>query len=414
MFYQSELMFLKRVLQKFRLQTRELLLSEPLPHDLDLGLRSFLDLQLDYEQLFRSALDRADTSVIYKVTDAFHCNYVFFPLPETAQPTVLMIGPYLTAAPDSQQLLEDAERLGVPPSRFRQLEQCYGSIPLLPNDASMFSILHVFGETVWGSPESFEIRDINQEFFGSAEPLADSRSSSSDDFMLNMKLMERRYAYENELMRIVSQGMIHRADHMLSNFSQLNFEQRMGDPIRNLKNYCIICNTLLRKAAEQGGVHPVYLDASSSSFARKIESVHSLKEGEQLMGDMIRSYCRLVRKHSITRYSGIVQRTIAYIDTDISADLSLHTLSAMQKVSPAHLSTQFKKETGQTLTAHVNEKRIRYALHLLRTTHLQVQSIALHCGIQDPNYFIKVFKKHTGLTPSEYRRHIASEPAETK
>ena len=413
MFYQAELTFLKKILRKFRLPVEQIPLNAPLPHDLDLGLRAFLGWDTDYDRLFRAVLERTASPAIYKVSDAFHCHYVFLPLPDTDPAAVLMIGPYLTFAPSNQQLMEDSERFGVPPARFRQLEQFYGSIPLLTDETLLFPVLNVFGETLWGSAEAFQILDINQELSGSAAPLsAGARSSTADEFMLNMKLMEVRYSYENELMRIVSHGMIHRADHMLAHFSQLNFEQRMGDPVRNLKNYCIICNTLLRKAAEQGGVHPIYLDSTSSSFARKIEAARNLKEGEQLMGEMIRSYCRLVRKHATSHYSGVVQKAITYIDADVSTDLSLHTLAAMQKISPAYLSSQFKKETGRTLTEHVNEKRISYSLYLLQSTRLQIQIIAQHCGIQDPNYFVKLFKKQMGLTPTEYRKNLAGESGE--
>lgn len=412
MFYQPELKFLKRTLWKYHLQTVELPLSSPLPRDLDLGLRTMLNWETDYEQLFSTIISRISPSSIYKIEDAFHCHYIFFLMPATEEPTLFIIGPYITYAPDSRRLLEEAEQLGIPPSHFRQLEHCFSNIPLLSDEGFLFNTLNVFGELIWGSAEAFQILDINQEISSYSSPLQPQKSDSSDEFLLNMRLMEQRYAYENELMRIVAHGMVHRADHMFSNFSQLNFEQRTGDPLRNLKNYCIICNTLLRKAAQQGGVHPIYLDSISSDFARKIETVHIMREGELLMGDMIRSYCRLVRKHSGANYSGLVQKTIAYIDTDISADLRLHTLAAMHKVTPAHLSSQFKKETGQTLTAHVNEKRIRYAMHLLRTTTLQVQSIALYCGIQDSNYFIKLFRKQTGITPSEYRHHLAAEPTD--
>ena len=195
---------------------------------------------------------------------------------------------------------------------------------------------------------------------------------------------------------------------MLAGLAQPGFEQRIGDPVRNMKNYNIICNTILRKAAEQGGVHPVYLDSISSDFARRIEAAHSVQKGLELLGEMIRSYCRLVKKHATRRYSAIIQRTIAYIDADLSADLRLQTLAQAQNINASYLSTLFRKETGETLTDHINTKRMEHAAHLLQTTRLQIQSIAQHCGISDANYFSKLFKKHNGMTPGEYRSRLES------
>ena len=102
-------------------------------------------------------------------------------------------------------------------------------------------------------------------------------------------------------------------------------------------------------------------------------------------------------------YSPPVQKAILYIDADLTADLSLSALAGAQNISPSYLSSLFRQETGQTLTDHVNHKRIKQAMQLLSTTHLQVQTVAQHCGILDVHYFSKVFKKYAGQTPKQYR-----------
>ena len=217
-------------------------------------------------------------------------------------------------------------------------------------------------------------------------------------------MMEERYAYENEMMEAIAHGHLHKAEQMLSSFSALAFESRAADPLRNLKNYCIITNTLFRKAAQNGGVHPVHLDAHSSDFAKRIEMLTSPDQAQPLMSEMFRSYCRLVREHAIRQYSPTVQKVILLIDADITADLSLAALARELSVSAGYLSSLFRRETGETLTAFVNRRRVEIAQRLLRTTRLQIQTIAQHCGIVDVHYFAKIFKKHTGVTPKEYRQ----------
>ena len=165
-------------------------------------------------------------------------------------------------------------------------------------------------------------------------------------------------------------------------------------------------NTLLRKAAQSGGVHPMYIDKTSSDFAIRIEYLSSINEIAPLMREMFTSYCRLVRKHSMKAFSPIVQKASLLIDADLSANLSLDTVSKHLGVSAGYLCTVFKKETGKTVSEYIREKRIKYASHLLSTTGLQVQTIALHCGIMDVQYFSKTFKKQVGMTPNEYRKSI--------
>ncbi len=57
------------------------------------------------------------------------------------------------------------------------------------------------------------------------------------------------------------------------------------------------------------------------------------------------------------------------------------------------------------LTEHITQKRIEQTAFLLQTTHLQIQSAAQRCGILNVNYFTKIFKKHTGFSPKEFREN---------
>lgn len=49
---------------------------------------------------------------------------------------------------------------------------------------------------------------------------------------------------------------------------------------------------------------------------------------------------------------------------------------------------------------------MNHAMHLLTTTGLQIQTVALHCGVMDVQYFSKMFKRQTGMTPREYRESM--------
>lgn len=121
------------------------------------------------------------------------------------------------------------------------------------------------------------------------------------------------------------------------------------------------------------------------------------------MEEMFRSYCRLVKKHSMKDFSSPVQKAITCIDSNLAGDISLSVLASTQNISAGYLSTLFKKETGKTVTEYINNSRVEYAKKLLGTTKLQIQTIAQHCGILDVHYFSKLFKKYTGKTPKEYR-----------
>lgn len=406
MFYETEYRFLCRVLQKLHLPITRIREGEELERPLDMGLRHFLGRDEDYRRLFHTMPFQMEQRTIYKMADPFLCSYLLMLLPEK-QPTAVIIGPYLTQQLTVQQLMQEAENHGVPPVLFRQLETFYGSIPVLADSSFLMAAAGAFAEAVWGSSENYTIVDITVEL-SAAQPLSlRPQPSSPHQTLLDMRTMEQRYAYENELLKAVSQGVQHKAEMMLSNLSQFAMETRSADPVRNLKNYCIIMNSLLRKAAENGGVHPLYIDSISSDYARRIEATTSTAAAQQLMQEMMGGYCRLVKKHAMARYSAPVRKALVTIDADLSEDLSLATLAAMQGISPGYLSTLFKREVGQTLTDYVNSHRMEQAVRLLRSGTLQVQTVAQYCGIPDVNYFSKLFKRYVGLSPREFRATLA-------
>jgi len=407
MFYDRELRFLQDTFQKYRLQVSIMTAEQAADREFDLGLRRMLNRRAEVEQLLSRILKMVRPKMVYKFTDQFLCSYLFLSLPDQPEETIMIVGPYLSVEVTREQLLEQAELAGVNPQQFARLEHYYSQIPVYPVPVSVFAPLDVFCERIWGGEDTFGVEDINQELSSTFEPFPEEEGGTQpEDVLHEMEIMETRYAYENELMQAVSQGLVHKAELMLVNFSQWSFERRLADPVRNLKNYCIIMNTLMRKAAEQGGVHPMYLHSTSSAFARKIETITSIDAGQKLIEGIFHAYCRLVRKHSIKQYSPLVQKAVIQIDTDLSGDLSLKTLAETQKVNASYLSTLFKKETGQTLTDYVNQKRVRLATRLLSTTKLQIQTIARHCGIPDVNYFTKIFKKYIAMTPKEYRASV--------
>lgn len=219
-----------------------------------------------------------------------------------------------------------------------------------------------------------------------------------------LKQIEERYAVENKLISAVMQGQIHRVEKILTEMNLSYFELRVSDSIRNAKNYAIIANTLLRKAAEQGMVHPTQIHAVSETFAKEIELATTEQAILSILKNMARKYTLLVKNHSLKGYSPLVRKVLIHIDSDLSADLSLNTHAALLHVNPSYLSTIFKKETGQTLTQYVTGKRIAHAKELLTTTSFQIQTVALQCGIHDICYFTKLFKSYTGKTPTEYRK----------
>lgn len=403
MFYEKELDFLRGVLHKNRVRTLVMNKSELLSEMRSSHAKENFGQIPVYHSAIYQTLDGIGEGTMYKLKDALGLCFIFLLLPDAEPGSVLLIGPYHTEIPSPIQILKTGKNNGISAKRQKYFKEYLLGIPVVPEASPLLLMLDHFCELIWKS-QSFAIVDVNRQDAAPASPINEPlKEDDLDDVLVNIKTMEMRYSFENELMRAVSLGQLHMEKRLLSAFSDRAFEKRTSDLLRNAKNYGVIMNTLLRKAAESGGVHPVYLDRVSSEFALKIEQMEALSESGTLMGEMFRTYCRLVRKHTLQHLSSIVQKTVLLIDADLSANLSPGLLAKKQSVSLGYLSTIFKRETGKTISEYIRKKRIGYAAHLLSTTDLQVQVVALHCGIMDVQYFSKIFKRQTGKTPKEYR-----------
>ena len=403
--YQSALLFFQNVLKNLQIHSN--FLCEPFTYteDFDYGIRKIAFPNMDYTQYFRSFYDSCKPYTLYKAFDEFHFNYIVLQTPVNEKPHFLVIGPYTLTDWNPETLYNIAQEFNIPPENYSDFRACYEKVPFLPDSSIFFSIVNTFCETIWGSLDAYTMVEVNgmgENMNSKPQPL----SLDSAELMNSINSLETIYKAENELMQIVSNGHLHKVEMYINHINFHTAKQRHADPVRNAKNYAIIMNTLLRKAAENGAVHPFHIDNISSTYAKKIELQTSLKGITSLLKDMVRKYTLLVKNHSLHGYSPLIRKVLVQIDTDLSADLTLARQAQLLDMNPSYLSTVFKKETGQTLTEYVTQKRIEHAVFLLNTTNMQIQTIAQYCGIEDVCYFTKLFKRQVGKTPSEYRNYI--------
>lgn len=398
MFYDGELCFLENILQKCHLQTVRLHPDVPLSADFPYAVhytaqgKTFYDLFPDIRP-----------HTIYHITDTQFCRYIVLQLPFCETDTLLFVGPYLPTDITHTEILELGEKLKLPPQKTAALETFFSYLPVVRDEHHILAMVSSFADFLWNGSDGYDYAEILTDDLSLLPEHHILPQTDEDAGLQHMQAIEQRYGYENDLLHAVEKGNLQKVEMMISGFSPLAFEERVPDRLRNLKNYCIISNTLFRKAAQSGGVHPVYIDRLSSRMARKIEAILSPSEVPQCIAELARSYCRLVKEHAGKHYSPVVQKAVVKIENDLAGDLSLSAVAAALNVSAGYLSGLFKKETGETLTAFVTDRRIAHAKRLLRNTSLQIQTVAQHCGILDLHYFCRVFKERTGETPSAYR-----------
>lgn len=97
------------------------------------------------------------------------------------------------------------------------------------------------------------------------------------------------------------------------------------------------------------------------------------------------------------------------IDEHYDRKFSLEAIAGELYVNGSYLARVFKTCTGKTLLSYHNEVRCSHAQELLMCPELSIAYISEKVGFASVSHFTRIFKKVTGATPSEYRRHYIEE-----
>ncbi|MDO5399547.1 MAG: helix-turn-helix domain-containing protein [Eubacteriales bacterium] len=144
------------------------------------------------------------------------------------------------------------------------------------------------------------------------------------------------------------------------------------------------------------------------------ERILAIRDRDTLEEVLTRSFETLAQFHD-SQDSGqsnqLVARTIRIVRQQFRQDLTLDSVAEELNVSLFYLSKLFRKHTGVTFTEFLTQTRIDHAKQLLSKEEMSVKEVAYATGFNSQGYFSKIFKKYTGFAPSEYREDAP--PAET-
>ncbi len=106
---------------------------------------------------------------------------------------------------------------------------------------------------------------------------------------------------------------------------------------------------------------------------------------------------------SFEKYSETMFLLKNYIENHIETNFSLQDLSKIVSLSESQVVRNFKRELGTTPYDYLLSLKIEQAKKLLKNSGLMIKEISVQLGFCDEHYFSSLFKKKTGLRPTEYR-----------
>ena len=204
---------------------------------------------------------------------------------------------------------------------------------------------------------------------------------------------------EQELMRYLRAG----EDTQACTFVRGLFESATSEPLIHIRQmaYCII--TAYLRILNEWKIR-VSIQDDLEALSQSI--VHDTSPNQ-----LCEALCHIAIRIAQTAdqfkrdsFNGLGERIMEIIKTSYTDDtLSLTTIAQKLNMNASYLSRVFKQEMGNSFIDVLNCLRLDEARRLLRTTDIPVQEVAERVGYTSASYFIKVFKKHCGKTPNQFR-----------
>lgn len=251
------------------------------------------------------------------------------------------------------------------------------------------------------------VRNIS-EASKSYEEAMSSLTYNSVDSVVHTKDQSTRCIYEEEypvesekrLFEAVANGNVNEAlchaGHFFDWMLQFHENEVMDIKLKVLE-FVLRAETM---GYEMGGK---YYFSSRKEYLQTIIDVESMEKLREWFLERLEHTCRnIATMHEHTTVD-IVREAQKFIEENFKRDISLDEVSQQVNISPYYFSKLFKKRTGENYVEYVTNIRMKKAKELLRNTNLSIKEICLETGYSDPNYFSRMFRKHEGISPTEYK-----------
>lgn len=267
--------------------------------------------------------------------------------------------------------------------------------------------------TITISSKTTKIKDINH-LFEEIGKVKKFRDFNNQNQILLLNEVEKQVAgnklfypfeAEKEIIQCIRRGRIEETEILIRQFFEIlleNSTKEVSVQTGMMQLYSAIQHEILLS-----GVDPVELYKGRHMH----EELSQLRELEWIINwlieQVITPYIQYVEDNMNMEMKIIVNKIISYIEEHYMDDISLESCADFVDTTPYTLSKAFKKIHSINFIDYLTNVRISKAKELLLQTNMKINDIAEAVGYRH-SYFNRIFKKHEGLPPSQYRKSMAS------
>lgn len=305
-----------------------------------------------------------------------------------------LLGPFFNVEASEQYLIRICSRLQISAELAGQLRKRIREIPTITMHVAL---QHAVMLQYYAANQEISVEDIS--WYNSAI-MPDSEDS------WNVSGQHNSWEAEQALFRSIQDGTLTLDSSMLTDsFSGATIGTLCPwDPLRQAKDEIIVLVVLASRAAILGGVSPEGGYSIADYYFQRIEACESIGAVQNCSLELLQTVMARVRKCKENQSrSAPIRACMDYIQTHLYEKIQLETMAKELGYAAYYLSKRFKAETGVSLNDYIKQQKIEQAKRMLSRTDISVAEISERLAFSSPGYFGSVFKKLTGMMPTEYQ-----------
>ncbi|MBO3444867.1 PocR ligand-binding domain-containing protein [Clostridium sp. CCUG 7971] len=186
------------------------------------------------------------------------------------------------------------------------------------------------------------------------------------------------------------------------------------DEVKNIANMLFsLSSYLIEEALDKNLLLEMYQNSikNETKVDSNIFSGYSIQNIENVKREisnvMIDAYTdrKTYSNEKMSRISSTIKPAINYIYENKSENVSVEKMAKICHISPSYFSRLFSKEMGDNFSNYISRLKIEWSKSMLEETEISVNQISEELGFNEAGYFIKIFRKYEGITPSVYRKY---------
>lgn len=313
----------------------------------------------------------------------------------------VIVGPFLMDEPDSFLISSISKKYPCATDLLLSLYESSSDIPVIsPTLVTHISkiLFYLLSQNIKNDNDTFSINreKIHQQSrINEAIQLYKSGSINvSSSYPIHL---------EQELMCKVKAGDTSATKKLLNDLLGYVFFSK-GNSLELVKYRSIELCSLLSRAVIQSGAHSENILSVNDKFLDDIQSINSIDSLCYRLQETVDTFIESMYYKPINKYNSNIKKATEFISNNYTNHITLEDVANHVNLSPAYLSSLFKETLGVTYKDYLNTIRINESKRLLLNSTYSIIDIAISTGFENQSYFSKVFRKMTGMSPSQYRK----------